>query len=209
MADGTLLLLGAGGHAESCIDVIERENRFRVAGLLGLATEVGTSVLGYPVLDEDRALATWVQDVPNVLVVVGQIRTADVRVRLFEAARRAGATLPTIVSPLAHVSRHAHVGEGTIVMHGAVVNAAAQVAENCIVNSMALIEHGAAVAAHCHVSTGVRLNSAVHVGAGTFIGSGTVVTQGTRIGARCVIGLGQVITRDVPDDTKIMVTRSW
>ncbi len=209
MARARLLLLGAGGHAESCIDVIERAGAFEIVGLLGTADEIGSSVLGYPVLGDDGALFDWVQQVPNVLVTVGQIRSAALRTRLFHTARASGAELPAIVSPLAHVSRHASVGAGTIVMHGAVVNASAVVGENCIVNTMALVEHGSRIASHCHVSTGARLNSGVQVGEGTFIGSGTVVTQVTRIGARCIVGLGQVITRDVPDDTTVMVTRSW
>jgi sugar O-acyltransferase (sialic acid O-acetyltransferase NeuD family) len=209
MARARLLLLGAGGHAESCIDVIERAGDFEIAGLLGTTAEVGTSVLGYPVVADDGEIAEWITRVPNVLVAVGQIRSAGVRMRLFQAARAAGAALPSIVSPLAHVSRHATIGDGSIVMHGAVVNASATIGENCIVNTMALVEHGGRIASHCHVSTGARLNSGVQVGEGTFIGSGTVVTQVTRIGARCVIGLGQVITRDVPDDTTVMVTRSW
>jgi sugar O-acyltransferase (sialic acid O-acetyltransferase NeuD family) len=209
MARARLLLLGAGGHAESCIDVIEREGTFDIAGLLGTAGEVGTSVLGYPVVGADDALSAWVERVPNVIVTVGQIRSASIRMRLFHAAREAGAVLPSIVSPLAHVSRHASIGAGSIVMHGAVVNASARVGENCIVNTMALVEHGGTIESHCHISTGARLNSGVQVGAGTFIGSGTVVTQVTTIGARCIVGLGQVITRDVPDDTTVMVTRSW
>ena len=209
MPPAELLLLGAGGHAESCIDVIECTGAFRIAGLLGTADEVGGSVLGYPVLGDDTALAAWVTRVPNVLVTVGQIRSASLRIRLFEAARAAGASLPAIISPRAHVSRHATVGAGTIVMHGAVVNASATIGENCIVNTMALVEHGATVASHCHVSTGARLNSGVQVDAGTFIGSGAVIRQVTRIGARCIIGLGQVIARDVPDDSTVMVTRSW
>ncbi len=209
MARTKLLLLGAGGHSESCIDVIERLGAFEIVGLLGTSDEVGSSVLGYPVLGDDESLSAWVQKVPNVLVTVGQIRSATVRMRLFLAAQAAGAQLPTIVSPLAYVSHHASVGAGSIVMHGAVLNASSVVGENCIVNTMALVEHGSAIASHCHVSTGVRLNSGVRVGEGTFIGSGSVVKQVTRIGARCIVGLGQVITRDVPDDTTVMVTRSW
>lgn len=208
MALTPLLLLGAGGHAESCIDVVECAGTHQIVALLGAADEVGRSVLGYPIVGTDADLVEWVHRVPNVLVSVGQIRTPAVRIRLFEAARAAGALLPAIVSPHAHVSRHARVGAGTIVMHGAVINASAQVAENCIINSLALIEHGGTIASHCHIATGARLNSGVQVGVGTFIGSGAVVRQVTRIGARCVVGMGQLIVRDVPDDTTVMLPRS-
>ena len=209
MPRAELLLLGAGGHAESCIDVVEQTGAFVISGLLGTPDEIGTSVLTYPVLDSDAQLVRWVQRVPNVLVAVGQIRSPELRMRLFNAARAAGAVLPTIVSPLAHVSPHATLGVGTIVMHGAIVNASARIGDNCIINSMALVEHGAQIGSDCHISTGARLNSGVVVGQGTFVGSGAVVRQQARVGSRCVVGLGQVVVGDVPDGTTVMVTRSW
>jgi sugar O-acyltransferase (sialic acid O-acetyltransferase NeuD family) len=208
MSARELLLLGAGGHAESCLDVIETTGAFDVVGLLGTPAEVGRMVLGQPVVGSDDALAAWVARVPQVLVAVGQLGSASLRIRLFEAARAAGARFPTIVSSRAHVSRHATLGEGTIVHHGAVVNAGARVGANCIVNSLALVEHGATVGDHCHVSTGARLNSGVTVGEASFVGSGAVVRQLVRIGTRTVVGMGQVVTHDVADATTLMTLRS-
>ena len=208
MARRDLLILGAGGHAESCIDVVESTEAFTVVGLLGTPGEAGRTVLGVPVVGTDDDLSAWVARVRDVLIAVGQLRSAAVRVRLFEAARAAGARFPLIVSPRAYVSRHASLGDGTIVHHGAVVNAGVRVGVNGIVNSLALLEHGTQVGDHCHVSTGARLNSGVLVGDASFIGSGAVVRQLVRIGARAVVGMGQVVTRDVADDETLMTVRS-
>ncbi len=208
MSSRELLLLGAGGHAESCLDVIEATGAFDVLGLLGTPAEVGRTVLGHPVVGSDDALASWIEQVPQVLIAVGQIDSPAVRVRLYEAALAAGARFPVIVSPRAQVSRHASLGDGTIVHHGAVVNAGARIGVNCIVNSLALVEHGATIGDHCHVSTGARLNSGVVVGNASFVGSGAVVRQLVRIGTRSVVGMGQVVTRDVADDATLMTLRS-
>lgn len=195
-----ILLIGAGGHAAACIDVIETDGRFEIVGLIGRPDEVGTAVLGYPVLGSDADLSTLVREAGTALVTVGQIKSPAVRIRLFDAARAAGFTMATIVSPRAHVSRHARLGAGTIVMHGAVVNADACVGLNCIVNSLALVEHGATVGDHCHVATNAALNSSVRVGDGTFIGSGSTVRQGITVGHGCVIGMGQRVLKDCPDE---------
>jgi sugar O-acyltransferase (sialic acid O-acetyltransferase NeuD family) len=194
-----LILIGAGGHAVSCIDVIEAAGGWRIQGLVGRPEEVGTRVLGYEVLGGDEDLAALLHDCPHALVAVGQIRSGEPRRRLFELAAGHGAELPAIVSPRAHVSAHAELGAGTVVMHGAVVNAGARVGRNCIINSLALVEHGAEVADHCHISTHAALNSEVRVGAGTFVGSGATVRQGVSIGAGCVIGMGMRVLRDRPD----------
>jgi sugar O-acyltransferase (sialic acid O-acetyltransferase NeuD family) len=199
----TLLLLGAGGHARACIDVIEREGRFDVTGLIGTADEVGTLVFGYPVLGTDSDLPGLIAELGGGLVTVGQIKTPDLRMSLFAALQALGKCVPAIVSPGAHVSRHASLGEGTIVMHGAVVNAGAVVGRNCIINSLALVEHDSRVEDHCHVSTGARINSGVRVGEGSFIGSGATVRQGCVIGRRCIVGMGHALLADCPSGTQV------
>jgi len=191
-----ILLVGAGGHARACIDVIEQEGRFAVAGLVGLPNEVGTRTLGYPVLGTDADLPALLGDYAHALISVGQIKTPEPRMRLFDLLEQSGCALPIIVSPRAHVSKHAKVGAGTIVMHGAVVNAGAVVGRNCIINSQALVEHDAVIADHCHVATAAAINSGVHIGVGTFIGSNSSVRQCINIGERCLIGMGQRVLAD-------------
>lgn len=203
MTRDPVLLLGAGGHARACIDVIEEHGGYEIGGLIGRTEEVGLEVLGYPVVGADKDLIDLTREYRHVIVAAGQIKTPDLRIRLRDAAREAGYQFPTVVSPRAHVSQHAEIGEGTVVLHGAVVNAGARVGRNCIVNSMALVEHDVTVADHCHVSTGARVNSGVAIGSGTFIGSGAIVRQSLTIGSRCVVGMGQRVLRDCPDGCQV------
>ncbi|MFT3858160.1 MAG: acetyltransferase [Aquabacterium sp.] len=196
-----ILVLGCGGHARACIDVIEATGQYDIAGLLGQQAEVGTRVLGYEVVGTDADLSDWRQRVSHALVCVGQIKSPRVRQQLYLQLAQCGFSLPALVSPLAHVSRHARLGEGTIVMHGAIVNAGAHIGRNVIVNSRALIEHDVTVADHCHIATGAILNGDVMVGEGTFVGSGSVVCNGVRIGTGCVVGMGRMVFQHCPDHT--------
>lgn len=194
-----ILLIGAGGHAMSCIDVIESEGRFEIAGLVGTETELGRKVAGYEVIATDKDLAGLASKVRHALVTVGQLKTSELRIRLYRDAHAAGFELPTIVSPYAHVSSHAKVGDGSIVMFGAMVNAGASVGANCIVNSRALIEHDASVGDNCHISTGAIVNGHVRVGSRSFVGSGAVIRHTVTIGEDCLISMGSVVRRDLPD----------
>jgi sugar O-acyltransferase (sialic acid O-acetyltransferase NeuD family) len=192
----SILLLGAGGHARSCIDVIEQEGRYTVGGLVGLLKEVGTHVLGYPVLGTDGDLPDLLPRFAQVLITVGQIKSPEARMKLHALLEARGCRLPVIVSPRAHVSAHAQVGAGTIVMHGAIVNAGVRVGRNCIINSQALVEHDAVVGDHCHIATAAVINGDVSIGAGSFIGSNACVRQGIRVAERCVVGMGQLVLAD-------------
>ena len=203
MTGEPLLLVGPGGHAQACIDVIEQQGRFTVAGLVGRAEEVGTSVLGYSVVGTDDDLPRLVAEFSRGLITVGYIKTPEPRIRLFGLLQSIGCEMPTIVSPEAYVSPHADIGAGSIVMHGAVVNAGATVGRNCIINSQALVEHGVTVADHCHIATSAAVNSGVQIGEATFIGSGSSVRQCLSIGEHCLIGMGQRVLEDLSDGTHL------
>lgn len=190
-----LLLIGAGGHAVACIGVVEAENRFQIAGLVGRKEEVGRRILGYPVLGTDEDLPGLVRKTPHVLIAIGQIKNAQPRILAHTRASRAGATFPVICSPHAQVSPHAVLQGGTVVMHGAIVQPGARIGKSCILNSLCLIEHDAVVGDHCHISTGAILNGGTVVGRNSFVGSGTILREGIRLKAGAVIPMGRVVRR--------------
>ena len=193
MIKPTMILIGAGGHAHACIDVIEQHDEFKIAGLVGIPEEVDTLHLGYPVISSDDSLLNLAKKHQYAMITVGQIQSPDTRIRLYQNAANLGFELPVVISPRAHVSRHATIGAGTIVMHGAIVNAGARVGCNCIVNTRAVLEHDALVEDHCHISSGAIVNGHAKIGTGSFIGSGSVVKEGVTVGQRCVVGMGLAV----------------
>lgn len=177
MAAMDLILVGAGGHCRACVDVIGIDARWRIAGIVGKPEERGADVLGHPVSYSDDDLPLLVERGMRFLITIGQIGAPGKRKELFERLHAAGASFATVVSPLAHVSAYASVGEGSIVMHHALVNAGARVGMNCIINTKALVEHDAAIGDHCHVATTAVVNGGVTIGEESFIGSGAVTKE--------------------------------
>lgn len=170
-----ILLIGGGGHCASCIDVIEQNGQFDIAGIIDEATT--SPLLGYPILGCDDDLKELRLQYNFALVSVGQIKTSAIRVKLFNHLKSLGFILPKILSPRAYVSKHASVGEGTIVMHDVVINARVTVGKNCIINTKALIEHDVHIEDNCHVSTGAILNGGACLKQGSFIGSNVVTKE--------------------------------
>ena len=190
--------MGAGGHARSCIDVVEQACSFKIAGLIGYPEEVNLRHFEYKVIGSDRDLPSLASKYKYAIVALGQIKSPNRRIDMFQKLLNLGFVLPSIVSPNAYVSPHAVVGRGSIVMNGGTINAGSEIGDNCIINSNALIEHDTIVSDHCHVSTGAVLNGQVFVGNGCFIGSGTTIKQGLQIGKNSVIGMGQVVRKSLP-----------
>jgi sugar O-acyltransferase (sialic acid O-acetyltransferase NeuD family) len=194
-----LILIGGGGHCKSCIDVIEQEGRFEIAGILDIPAKIGTEILGYPVIGSDNQLPELSHHYAHFFITIGQIGLPDARLGLFKLLKELKLELPVIISPLAYVSRHAKISEGTIVMHDAVVNAHATVGKNCIINSKCLIEHDAVIGDHCHVSTGAIINGGVMVGDNCFVGTGAKILQYLKIGSDITIGAGAVVTKNLTE----------
>ena len=193
-----IILVGGGGHCKSCMDVIEQEGRYTIAGIVDVLEKKQHTVLGYPVIGADADLAELIKSFPNVLITLGQIKSSARRMELFDEIKQMGARFPVIQSPLAYVSPHAHIGEGTIVMHHALINAGASVGRNCIINTKALVEHDAVIEDHCHISTGAIINGGVRIGKGTFFGSNAVCKEYIEIGENAVVGCGATIVKNIP-----------
>jgi sugar O-acyltransferase (sialic acid O-acetyltransferase NeuD family) len=170
-----LILIGGGGHCKSCIDVIEQENKFIIAGIVDINTSI-SDLLGYSLLGDDDDLARLKLNYDYALIT----------------AKSLGFKLPAIISPRAYVSNHAKIGNGSIVMHDALINAGAIVGDNCIINTKSLIEHDAVIENNCHISTGAIINGGAIIKQGSFVGSNAATKESVRTNEKDFIKAGSL-----------------
>ena len=188
-----IILIGGGGHCKSCIDVIEQEDKFEIKGILDTTEKVGQKVFNYQVIGTDGQIERLAQEGHYFLITLGQIETADLRVKIYTKLLSANAKIAKVISPLAYVSKHSEIGAGTIVLHHALINSDAKIGKNCIINSKALIEHDSIIEGYCHISTCAVINGNVKVSEKTFIGSNSTVTNGINIEKNSFIKAGSFV----------------
>lgn len=188
-----LFLIGAGGHCVSCIDVIEQTKQFTIEGLFDQVKSADDQFMGYKILGSDEEIVKYVSKDHYFLITVGQIKSPETRIKIFQKLQSLGANLVTVVSPRAYVARTAQLGAGTIVLHDALINANAIVGSNCIINSKSLVEHDAHISSHCHISTAAIVNGAARVEEGSFIGSNSVIRERGLVKSNSVISAGVFI----------------
>ena len=176
-----LLLIGGGGHCKSVIDVIECEGKYKIAGIIDNNIKIGHKVLNYRVIGNDDDLPILREKFEYALVTVGQIKSALLRVKLFNLLKELKFKLPIIVSPYSYVSKYSLIGEGTVIMHNALINTNAKVGKNCIINSKSLIEHDVIVEDNCHISTGVIVNGNSIIKESSFLGSKSIVVNNIKV----------------------------
>jgi sugar O-acyltransferase (sialic acid O-acetyltransferase NeuD family) len=201
MNKSEIILIGAGGHAASCIDVIEQQDKFQIAGLIGKKEELGRRVCGYNVFGIDDDLPELIKQYKSAHISIGQIDT-NKRNIIYSQVLELGFTMPTIISPNSYVSKHADIGNGNIIMHGVIINAGVKIGDNCIINSKALIEHDVQIQDGCHISTNSVLNGNVKIGTGAFIGSSVCIKNNISIGKYSIIGMGLSVRQDLKDKSR-------
>jgi UDP-3-O-[3-hydroxymyristoyl] glucosamine N-acyltransferase len=98
--------------------------------------------------------------------------------------------MPSVISPLACISKHAIIGRGTIVMHGVIVNAGAIIGDNCIINTYSLVEYDIIIGDYTHIFAQVAINVGRAV-----IGSRSVIKDNINIEEPSIIGAGIYIKK--------------
>ena len=78
-----ILLIGAGGHARSCIDVIEMNGEYDIGGLIEKDNVKNNNNLGYEVIGSDKDLESLRERFDYAIVTIGQIKSAKIRNRPF------------------------------------------------------------------------------------------------------------------------------
>ncbi len=194
-----LILIGAGGHCKSCIDVIEQEKKYKIIGLID---NKKTTFSKYKIIGSDKDLKKI--KVKNALITIGQIKDLLIRERTFKSLEKLNFKFPIIISPLAYVSNDASLGAGSIIMHKSFVNKNVKIGKNCIINTGAIIEHDVVIGDNCHIATGAIVNGGVHIGKNTFIGSGSIIKQNLKIGNKCFVNANKFLNKNLKDSSKFV-----
>jgi sugar O-acyltransferase (sialic acid O-acetyltransferase NeuD family) len=194
-----ILIIGAGGHAKSCIDIIESSTNYKINFILGKKKEINNKILNYRVnLIEDNLKK--IKGNQYGIVGIGQIKNSDRRVYFYKLLKSLKIKIPKIISKKSYVSKYTNIGDGTIVFHNSIVNADVKIGVNCIINSKSLIEHDVVINDHVHISTGANINGGCNIGDGSFIGSGAILKEGISIGKNCVVGSGVILKNNLNDN---------
>ncbi|RYE41773.1 MAG: acetyltransferase [Hyphomicrobiales bacterium] len=194
-----VIVLGAGGHAKVCIDLLRamgREPSFCIGGI-----EAPLQCLGVPVLQGDSHLQRLAaQGYREAFVAIGD---NALRQRLGQQVLSIGLDLVNAISPQAVVAPSTRLGRGIAVMAGAVINADSELGDLAIVNTCASVDHDGRLAPAAHIAPHTGLAGNVTVGERSFLGVGCKVIPGVIIGADVIAGAGSVIIADVPAGNRI------
>ena len=190
-----IILIGAGGHAKSCIDVIEGTKKYKIQYLL--EKKIGNQPSKYKkIIHNKKNLIEIKKKIKIAFISFGQIVNKYARQKVYDELKKLGYKFPIIKSQTAYISKTAKILEGSIIMHRSFINADVKIGYNNIINTGSIIEHDVSIGNHNHIAPGAIINGSVKIGNNCFIGSGSVIRQGMIIKSNSFIQAGKVILKN-------------
>ncbi len=199
-ANGTLAVLGSGGHGRVVAECAEQAGWVRIE-LFDDSLDHPASALPWPVSGTSRQLLERLDDFNGIIVGIG---SNAVRLDWTRRLTDRGARLATLIHPRATVSPYATIGRGSVVLGGAIVNIGATTGEAVIINTGATIDHDCVLDDGVHVSPGAHLAGGVTVGQASWIGVGAAVRELIAIGHCVTVGAGAVVVKPVENGLTVI-----
>ena len=99
MSKKKIIILGAGGHANAVIDVVEKTNKYSIYGIVDKKEKLKKK-FGYKIIGSDEDLFNIRKKVSRALISIGQIKSNKPRIKIFQKLTKLSFSLDTIVISL-------------------------------------------------------------------------------------------------------------
>ena len=196
-----IVLFGGGLHANSCIDIIEKEGKYRIVGIIDSKSEPGSERYGYKVIGRQEELPELMvkYDIRGGLICVGDNYGREF-VRDYVISLIPNFNFVSAIHPWTSIGRNATIGKGVVIMAGVIVNADCVVEDFCILSTAARLEHNSVLQEFSHLSAGAITSGKVNIGRYALIAPGVIIADRLSIGENTVVGFGALVLKSLPDN---------
>ena len=193
-----LIIIGAGGGAKMCIDLLETSSSYQVVGLLDDNIEVGTKVLNVPVIGNTQCIEQLLKiNINHFVIAFGVLEKRNIRFELYTNLKKLGCEFPNIIHPKSIVENSVVLGEGNVILAGANVGSCVKLGNLNYINNSALISHDCVLMDNIHIAPGAVLASSIIIESHVLIGMNTTIYYGLKIGESSTILNGLIINNNV------------
>jgi sugar O-acyltransferase (sialic acid O-acetyltransferase NeuD family) len=196
-----ILVFGASEHTRYTIDIIERDGKYSIVGILDLTLRKGDDYEGYKILgrDEDISAIIELHKVNKGIVAIGdnfiRNKVVDKIISLSPSFSFVSAIHPSII-----LGKNVTIGEGTVIMAGVIINNNVSIGKHCFLATKASVDHDSYVDDYTSISAGATVGGNVKIGYCTTIALGVNIIHGRRIGSHSVVGAGALVVKDIGDN---------
>ena len=204
MKDGNkpnIVLIGGGNHVQYCIDIIEKEGKYNIVGIIDSIKDIGEEIYGYKVIgrQEDIMSLGYKYNFSKGIITVGD---NWIRSKIYDDIHKRWPYFNYVnaIHPSVIIGNNVKIGFGVIAMAGVIFNPGAQIGDFSFFATGAQIEHDCVIYYFASVSAGSILGGHVMIRPYAAISLGVTIFDRIIIGKNSVIGSGSLVTKDIPEN---------
>lgn len=199
-----IVIIGGGNQAHYTIDIIEKEGKYNIVGIIDSIHEIGSERFGYKILGRQENIIEIVQ---KYQIYGGLISIGDNWVRhlisnqileLIPDFNFVNAIHPSVI-----IGNNVKLGIGIAAMAGVIFNPKSEIGNFTFFATGAQIEHDCIVSDFASVSAGSVTGGYVKIGKYSALTLGVTVLDRLEIGENTVVGAGSLVLKSLPNNVLV------
>jgi len=196
-----IILFGGGNHVHYSIDIIEKEGKYNIIGIVDSIHDIGNNRFGYEVIGRQENLIELISayKVDAGIITIGDNWTRHFVyqkiISLVPDFKFANAIHPSVI-----IGNNVKLGTGIIAMAGCIFNPMSVIGNFTFFATGAQVEHDCFMDEFSSVSAGSTMGGFVRLGKFSALTLGVTVLDRISIGENTVVGSGSLVLKTLPDN---------
>lgn len=196
-----VVIIGGGNQAHYTIDIIEKEGKYNIVGIIDSIHEVGSYRFGYKILGRQENIA---EIFINYRIQGGLITIGDNWIRHIVSNQILNLVpnfeFVNAIHPSVIIGNNVKLGVGITAMAGVIFNPKSEIGNFTFFATGAQIEHDCIISDFASVSAGSVTGGYVKLGKFSALTLGVTVLDRLEIGENTVVGAGSLVLKSLPSD---------
>ncbi len=196
-----IVIFGGGLHSRVCIDIIEKEAKFKIVGIIDSVKDVGAQIFGYKIIGRQKDIVILCEkyNITAGLIAIGDNYDRKyVRDEIFSLIP--DFRFVNAIHPSVSIGRNVKIGQGVVMTAGVIVNPECVIEDFCILNTGSILEHNSFMGEFSHLSPGSVTGAKIRIGRLSTITLGVTLIDRISIGENTLVGSGSLVLEDLPDN---------
>jgi sugar O-acyltransferase (sialic acid O-acetyltransferase NeuD family) len=199
-----IVLIGGGNQAHYTIDIINKEGKYNIIGIIDSIHDIGSDRFGYKVLGRQEDIVKLKE---QYNIEGGVISIGDNWVRYYVSSQ-IKKQIPNFnfvnaIHPSVIIGDNVQLGKGVVMMAGCIINPKSKIGDFTFFATGAQIDHDCNIKDYSSISAGSITGGYVTLGEFSAITLGVTIVDRLKIGKNTVIGAGSLILKDIPDNVLV------
>ena len=196
-----IVLIGGGNQSHYTIDIIHKEGKYNIVGIIDSIHDVGSDRFGYKILGRQENLKDIIEE-HNVYGGIISIGDNWIRHTIFQQIKN---SIPSFVfvnaiHPSVIIGENVEIGYGVVMMAGCIINPKAKIGNFTFFATGAQVEHDCSIGDYASISAGSVTGGYVTLGKYSAITLGVTILDRLNIGENTVVGAGSLVLKDLPNN---------